>query len=120
MDEFRAMPFGTLNLYKPSKARVCKSHIIYSEEEHNMNLADIVTGKRWHWGRGYGSIVLKNAIKISCLMGAKSITGKLSDIDVGHLDILKHFYEKHGFTVDARPGGKIRRELDDCLDLLTK
>ncbi len=117
IDEFRAMPVGTLSLYKPKKGRVCKAHIVYFEEKGNMSLADIITERRWHWGRGYGSIVLRNVIKISWLVGAKSITGELSGADAGHFDMLKHFYEKHGFVVDMKSGGRIRRELDDCQNL---
>lgn len=112
-EEFREGGWGTLRLYN-KRGCICKAKVVYWDKKKVVSLGDIVT-ERWYRGRGYGSIVLENVIKISCRLGAKSIEGQLSEADINNFDVLRHFYkEKYGFEVDMRHGGKISRKLDDC------
>jgi len=49
--------------------------------------------------KGYGSILLRNVIKLAKQLGCKTITGNLSSVDGGHFDKLRYLYEKYGFEV---------------------
>lgn len=50
--------------------------------------------------KGYGSILLRNVIKLAKQLGCKTIAGNLSEVDSDHFDKLRHLYEKYGFKVD--------------------
>ncbi len=49
--------------------------------------------------RGVGSVLLEEVIETCRTRGHSGIEGRLGRRDSGHFDKLKHFYEKHGFTV---------------------
>ena len=61
-------------------------------------LDDIQVDRRME-NRGLGSMLLSRVIAICKDRGHQGIEGKLSRTDSDHFDKLKHFYEKHGFTV---------------------
>ena len=48
--------------------------------------------------RGGATLVLRYAESWCRSMGCREIWGELSDVDSDHLDKLKHFYEKNGYT----------------------
>ncbi len=52
--------------------------------------------------KGYGSILLQNAIKLAKMIGLKRITGNLATVDSDHFDKLRHIYEKFGFEVHIK------------------
>jgi len=50
--------------------------------------------------RGYGSILLRNVIRLAELLGCHKITGNLSTGDYDHFDKLSYLYSKYGFEVN--------------------
>ena len=61
-------------------------------------LTDVRIDKRLE-NRGVGSMLVQRAIEECKRRGHKDMEGDLSDVDRGHFDKLKHFYEKLGFSV---------------------
>jgi hypothetical protein len=49
--------------------------------------------------KGYGSILLRNMIKLVRMLKLARITVNLSAVDSDHFDKLKYLYEKYGFEV---------------------
>ena len=49
--------------------------------------------------KGYGSILLRNLIKLAKDLEIKSIRGNLSPADSDHFDKLEYLYSKYGFKV---------------------
>lgn len=61
---------------------------------------------------GYGSILLRNAIKLAKILELERITGNLSSVDSGHFDKLRHIYEKFGFEVNIQGNqGTIKKRM---------
>jgi ribosomal protein S18 acetylase RimI-like enzyme len=78
---------------------------VYFKNDALINIGDIkVFGQNIN--HGYGSILVKELIKISEKQGVKKVTGEISSVDWNHVDRLKHFYEKHGFKVTLDSGKK--------------
>lgn len=50
--------------------------------------------------QGYGSILLRNLIKLARELGVKRINGNLSSVDSDHFDKLEYLYSKYGFKVN--------------------
>ena len=50
--------------------------------------------------KGYGSILLRNVIKLAKVIGLDRITGNLAATDSDHFDKLEYLYSKYGFTVN--------------------
>ena len=61
--------------------------------------------------KGYGSILLRNLIKLAELLEINTITGNLSAVDSGGFDKLNYLYSKYGFEVSIKgnSGTIIRR-----------
>lgn len=71
---------------------------VYFKEDALINIGDIrIFGQNTN--HGYGSILVKKLFGISERQNVKKITGWISGVDWNHVDRLKYFYEKHGFTV---------------------
>lgn len=49
--------------------------------------------------KGYGTELLKAVKKIAEISKSNRIIGDLSETDIDHMDKLKYFYSKQGFTV---------------------
>ncbi len=58
--------------------------------------------------RGLGSMLLGKAIGACREREHKGIWGRLSSGDSDHFDKLKHFYERHGFTVTFHSPDHVR------------
>ena len=127
--EFRKYGGGVVCLYRIRRRglfghrieveRGCKANLVYYSEKNEMLLGDIVADIE---GRGYGSRVMENIIKVCRRLKVKLITGEISATDSGDLDKLKHFYPKHGFKIimykNSRKGmiGKVERRLSGHSD----
>ncbi|HAN09342.1 MAG TPA: hypothetical protein DCP90_01880 [Clostridiales bacterium] len=49
--------------------------------------------------KGYGSILIKEALEIIKKVGYLKVNGEISGVDWDHIDRLKAFYKKHGFEI---------------------
>lgn len=49
--------------------------------------------------QGFGSILLTTLIDIANKRNVNRITGEIARVDIGHIERLVHFYEKHNFEV---------------------
>ena len=49
--------------------------------------------------QGLGSMLLNALIDIAKKRNIRRITGEISRVDIGHIERLVHFYEKHNFEV---------------------
>ena len=49
--------------------------------------------------QGFGSILLTTLIDIAKKRNVNRITGEIARVDIGHIERLVHFYEKHNFEV---------------------
>lgn len=71
---------------------------VYYKDEALIKIGDIkVFGKNKN--HGYGSILVNELFKISDKQNVTKIAGWISEVDWSHVQRLKYFYEKHGFTV---------------------
>lgn len=62
--------------------------------------------------KGYGSILLRNLIKLAQELGIGLVNGNLSSVDSDHFDKLRYLYEKYGFEVNIRGDqGTIRKRI---------
>lgn len=79
---------------------------VFQEDQH-IQIADIrIEGA--HVNRGYGSIVMKEILKLAHQLGIKFIDGWISGVDWGHIERSAHFYRNFGFDVELNEGsGKI-------------
>jgi GNAT superfamily N-acetyltransferase len=50
--------------------------------------------------KGYGSILLRNLIRLAKELGIGLVNGNLSSVDSDHFDKLRYLYEKFGFEVN--------------------
>lgn len=94
--EFVEDHFAIMHLISDNKGVICRANLVYDLEKKSMLIGDIKSEVE---NRGYGSLVLKNIIKLAIKLGAQEITGSLSIVDSGHFDKLEHFYSKHGFDI---------------------
>lgn len=73
--------------------------------KNNFFIQDIICTRE---NAGLGSMLLDTAIKIAKENNIKSMDGYLSDVDIGHIDKLRHFYSKFGFVITpSDESGKI-------------
>ena len=49
--------------------------------------------------KGLGSMLLNALIDIAKKRNINRITGEIARVDIGHIERLIHFYEKHNFEV---------------------
>jgi len=71
---------------------------VYYKEEAKIKIGDIkISGQNINCG--YGSIMMKELLKIADRQKVRQITGWISGVDWNHIERLQHFYEKHGFKV---------------------
>ena len=49
--------------------------------------------------QGLGSMLLNALLDIAKKRNIRRITGEISRVDIGHIERLVHFYEKHNFEV---------------------
>ena len=49
--------------------------------------------------KGLGSMLLNALLDIAKKRNIRRITGEISRVDIGHIERLVHFYEKHNFEV---------------------
>ena len=49
--------------------------------------------------QGLGSMLLNALLDIAKKRNIRCITGEISRVDIGHIERLVHFYEKHNFEV---------------------
>lgn len=70
----------------------------------NMDKAELLIGdfESRIENKGYGSILLRNLIKLAEMLNMKIINGNLSSVDSDHFTKLRYVYEKHGFEVNIR------------------
>lgn len=88
---------------------IATAKIIYYKQKEELFIADLESHIE---DIGYGSILLRNIINAGKRLNCKVITGKLSSVDYGHFDKLKHFYEKFKFKVKiSGKSGTIIRKL---------
>lgn len=52
--------------------------------------------------RGYGSILLRNMVKLARDLGINTVNGNLSAVDSDHFDKLEYLYSKYGFEVNIQ------------------
>jgi len=67
-----------------------------------------------HHNRGLGTLALAFLDEIACELGAETIEGWLSPVDLDHRPRQVHFYEKNGYTVwisEDRSEGRIVKRL---------
>ncbi len=98
IDEFHENIAATLILFlKKSSSVVVTIKLVNNKEANELFIGDFESKLQ---DKGYGSIVLGNAIKLAQTMGFKKITGNLSAVDYDHFDKLEHIYTKFGFEVE--------------------
>jgi len=73
-----------------------------------MDIADIQILKEEYLSRGYGTLLMKEAIDLARRRGIKKIIGNLYTIDEENDKRQQNFYKKFGFTIDE---GKLILEL---------
>jgi GNAT superfamily N-acetyltransferase len=75
--------------------------ILSNKSGEKIHIGNIMGHKK---NRGYGSILMRYLKKLAIKEGTKCITGNLVSNNFDHLNRLKHFYSKHGFTVRVKDG----------------
>lgn len=75
---------------------VARMKLIYNPTKSNLFIGDFESDIE---NKGYGSILLRNVIKLAKQLGCNTITGNLSPADSDHFDKLRYLYEKYGFEV---------------------
>ena len=86
---------------------------VYYKEENRIFIEDIQSTEE-NSNREYGSFAMKELLKMAGKLKVRKINGKISPKDWDHVDRLKHFYSKFGFTVElneASQSGRIYMEL---------
>jgi GNAT superfamily N-acetyltransferase len=80
----------------------------YGLKRHQINLifwddyveiADVQVLGEENFNKGYGSLLIQEAIKFSAALGYKRIYGRIVSEDENHYRRQKAFYEKNGFTL---------------------
>lgn len=71
---------------------------VYGEIDKSIEIGDVRVG-RDYINKGYGSMLLQGLFIIADELGVKRVFGDIFPVDYINIDRLKHFYEKHGFTV---------------------
>ena len=105
--EFKAWPSRVRRPF--STVEFAYAYVMVTDEEATRrtdwaSLEDIVVVSGWE-NRGVGSLLLRY-IEGWCRGKAHSgVRGDLSAVDLGHMDKLKHFYTKNGFTFILNPPG---------------
>lgn len=84
-------------LHRKSSSIIARMSIVNDTNKKELFIGDFGSNIE---NKGYGSILLRNAIKVANQLGCKTITGNLSEVDSDHFDKLRHLYEKYGFKVD--------------------
>lgn len=88
---------------KPQKIMSLYSPIIFNQESNIADHAHIQDFIGSEVNEGYGSIVMKQFLKIIKSLHIKKVTGFLSFVDLGrspeHKQLLYHFYQKFGFQI---------------------
>lgn len=70
---------------------------IHDTELSIAKIEDIVVHPPYR-DRGIGSLLLDYLERWAIKENVKKLYGELVRVDIGHIDILKHFYKKHGFS----------------------
>jgi len=68
-------------------------------DDNSVLIGDILHTSKKDFHKGYGTLMMIELLKYVKQIECKYIYGNLSDVDYGHKDKLRHFYEKFGFTV---------------------
>lgn len=82
---------------KQRSASIARMRLVIDPKKSELFIGDFESDIE---NKGYGSILLRNVIKLAKMIGVKWITGNLSAVDSDHFDKLEHLYSKHGFKVN--------------------
>lgn len=84
---------------KKDLRKVAHMRLVVDMEKSELLLGDFESRIE---NKGYGSIILRNLIKLAEMLNIKIINGNLSSVDSDHFPKLRYMYEKHGFEVNIR------------------
>jgi GNAT superfamily N-acetyltransferase len=93
-DAVAILSIMVINQYGPRR-----HHINLIIEDDYVEIADVQVLGEENFNKGYGSILIQEAIKFSVALGYKRIYGKIVSEDENHYKRQKAFYEKNGFTL---------------------
>lgn len=110
IEDFREFGCPMLILFqKQRSASIARMKLVIDPKKSELFIGDFESDIE---NKGYGSILLRNVIKLAKMIGVKWITGNLSAVDSDHFDKLEHLYSKHGFKVSILgKGGTILYEV---------
>jgi GNAT superfamily N-acetyltransferase len=83
-----------INQYGPKRHQI---NLIF--EDDYVEIADVEVLGEENFNKGYGSLLIQEAIKFSAALGYKRIYGRIVSEDENHYRRQKAFYEKNGFTL---------------------
>jgi GNAT superfamily N-acetyltransferase len=83
-----------INQYGPKRHQI---NLIFGDDY--IEIADVQVLGEENFNKGYGSLLIQEAIKFSAALGYKRIYGRIVSEDENHYRRQKAFYERNGFTL---------------------
>ncbi|AXM88475.1 N-acetyltransferase [Anoxybacillus ayderensis G10] len=83
-----------INQYGPKRHQI---NLIFWDDY--VEIADVQVLGEENFNKGYGSLLIQEAIKFSATLGYKRIYGRIVSEDESHYKRQKAFYEKNGFIL---------------------
>jgi GNAT superfamily N-acetyltransferase len=97
--------FHSTNISRKSRHPVGNVYVsIHNKDKTIAKVEDIEVNPKME-NMGIGSSLLKFIEEWTSNRGIRRLIGDLSNIDIGHLDKLKHIYEKRGYIFTLSPTG---------------
>jgi len=98
IEDFREFGGPMLILFqKQRSSSIARMRLVIDPKKLELFIGDFVSDIE---NKGYGTILLRNVIKLAKMIGLRRLTGNLSSVDSGHFEKLNHLYSKYGFVVN--------------------
>lgn len=95
--------FVYLDSIREGDTHQCQMNLIIEEDETKevcLYITDIQVLGDENMNKGYGSILIQEAIKLAKELGLRQIKGRIISNDENHLKRQEAFYAKHGFSIE--------------------
>lgn len=110
LEDFQEFGGPMLILFQKRRfASIARMRLVVDPKKSELFIGDFESDIE---NKGYGSILLRNVVKLAKLIGLRQITGNLSAVDSDHFGKLRYIYEKFGFEVNIRGNqGTIKKRI---------